>query len=263
MKPSLLFLGTGAGCGVPSFYCDCKACREAKADPLFQRTCCGLVIQGHQNTLIDTPPDLRCQLVREKIDHIDHLLLTHEHYDHTGGMGELEFLVRLKTKQPLPAYMSQETAKWISKAYEFMEDCLDIHPLDTFDRIEMDGLTYTALPAQHAPGTFGFLIQSNSGKKVGYFPDTGPLSIALECYLKDIDILIIDATFWGSNWTPEVHQSVESAVQTGLHLGARQVYLTHLSMHYDQPITCLELEAYLHTHGDQFHLAYDGLRLDI
>ncbi len=263
MQPRLIFLGTGASSGVPSFYCGCRACQEALAEPFYRRTCCGLLIQGEANILVDAPPDLRMQLVREKIDHLDALFLTHSHFDHTGGLGELEFYVRLKRKDALPAYMSAETEYWLDSAYEFMKDCLAIQSFSAPAQTILDGISYTALEAKHAPGTLGLLMQTPSGRRVAYLPDTGPLPPSTFQQLRAVDILILDATFWGNNWMPETHHSVETAVQTGLALNARQIYLTHLSMHYDQPVTSQELEIYLKQFGDHVHLAYDGLKIDL
>jgi phosphoribosyl 1,2-cyclic phosphate phosphodiesterase len=115
-RKQLIFLGTGAGGGVPAFYCGCKACKEAQANPVFQRTRCSLLIQGTLTTLIDASPDLRVQLVREGVDRIERFFLTHWHYDHIGGLGELEYYVRIKRQAVIPAYMTAETEEKLRSA---------------------------------------------------------------------------------------------------------------------------------------------------
>ena len=231
--------------------------------PAYRRSCCGVLVQGATNTLIDATPDLRAQLVREGIDRIDSLFLTHGHYDHLAGLGELEFYVRLKTGEELPAWMSSETSADVRLAYGFMEDCLSIRQIEAFDSVAVDGLCYTALPARHANGTFGYLIENSSDKRVAYFPDTGPLPKETAWRLQGIDVLVLDATFWAENWTPDSHNTVESAVEASLGLGVKQVYLTHLSMHYATPVTSRELKDYLHQQGENLDLAYDGLRIEL
>ena len=75
-KASLVFLGTGAACGVPTFYCGCKACEEARANPHARRTCCSIALIGTglgpggdaPVTLIDACPDVHTQLAREGIE---------------------------------------------------------------------------------------------------------------------------------------------------------------------------------------------------
>jgi len=106
----LAFLGTGAACGVLSFYCGCKAYQEAQADRRCVRTRASVLVDGPERILVDASPDLWRQFNRERISGIDRLFLTHGHYDHMGGLGELEFFVRLARKSPLPAYMTAETA---------------------------------------------------------------------------------------------------------------------------------------------------------
>jgi len=258
----LTFLGTGAGSGVPSFDCDCVACREAATDPRYLRTRCAVTIHGEQTTLIDTPPDLRSQLLREQIDRIDHFVLTHSHYDHTGGLGELEFYVRVSHKEAIPTYMTSESQAWLHTAFGFMEDCLYIQPVEVGWQFELDEVRYTALEVTHAPGTVGLLMET-SERSTAYIPDTGPLPVATMEKLHGIDTLILGATFWGRNWMPEDHLSVDEAVQIGLQLQVKKLYLTHLSMHHDTPITNKELEAHLHTFGDHISPAYDGLAINL
>src|SRR5437868_7387940 len=81
----LVFLGTGTSVGVPVIGCDCATCRST--DPRDQRTRCGLLLGLPEgNLLIDTPPDLRTQLLREKIGIVHATLFTHEHADHLYGL---------------------------------------------------------------------------------------------------------------------------------------------------------------------------------
>ena len=259
----LVFLGTGAGCGVPSYFCECAACQEARSQPRYQRSRCAVLLQGEKNTLVDAPPELRFQLIREKVTDIDHFLLTHWHYDHTGGLGDLEFYVRTKRGEAIPAYMTADTLAWLRSAFWFMEDCLVIQKLEAEYQLQIDGFNITALDVQHTPGTIGLLFESPSGRRTAYIPDSGPLPQRTLGHLRDLDTLILDSTFWGANWMPDEHQSVDSAIQIGQELQAGQVYLTHLSMHHDSPVTNQALEAHLSQFGEQFHLAYDGLRIEL
>jgi len=263
MGAQIIFLGTGAGCGVPAFFCTCVACREASSEPRYQRGRCAVLVRGHQNTLIDAPPDLRAQLLREHIAQIDHFVLTHGHYDHSGGLGELEFYVRVGRQEAIPAYMTPGTGEWLHTAYGFLEDCLSIQTIDAGWQFDQDGVAYTGLEVTHAPGTLGLLLETPDGRRTAYLPDTGPLPASTKDQLQGIDTLILGATFWGRNWLPEDHLSVEEAVRIGLSLNVKKLYLTHLSMHHDIPVTNRELEAYLRTFGDHLHLAYDGLCIEI
>ncbi len=263
VSPNLLFLGTGAGCGVPSFFCSCDACQEARKEPHLTRSRCSVILQGQVCTLIDTPPDLRNQFLREGISRIDNLILTHWHYDHSGGLGELEFFIRMKSQKTIPAWMSRETYEWFTSAFWFMADCLSIQNMDFDNSIQLDDAVITPLRVQHAPGTIGLLLETPSGKRTAYLSDTGPLPTITMKQLQDIDTLILGATFWKDNWMPEDHLSVDEAIQIGLAVGAGQIYLTHLSMHYAEPVTNQKLLNHIRQYGDHIHLAYDGLHIEI
>ncbi|MCL1799317.1 MAG: MBL fold metallo-hydrolase [Eggerthellaceae bacterium] len=259
---SFTFLGTGAGCGVPAFFCSCAACDEARANPQARRGCCGVLVEGAQRLLIDTPPDLRHQLVREGVDAVDRLAYTHAHYDHVSGLGELEYLVRLKREAPLPVAASAETLAGIGQEFGYMADCLAPEELAPFEGFDFDGARYTALPVAHAPGTFGFLVETPR-TALFYASDTGRLGAETAERVRGIDILVLDATFWKHNWSPGAHHSVQEAVEEGLGLDVSELYLTHLAMHYDEPITLAALEDYLAPYKGRVKAAFDGLRLAI
>ncbi len=263
MQPKLIFLGTGAGCGVPSFFCGCVACQEAAAEPRFRRTRCAVAIRGESDTLIDSPAELRTQLVRDGLDRIDQFLMTHWHYDHSGGLGDLEFYVRVRRGEAIPAYMTAETKKWLDAAFWFLQDCLYIQIMAPGYQVETGGVRYTALEVAHVPGTVGWLMETVSGKRTAYITDTGPLPAATMEQLQGIDTLILGTTFWGRNWMPDTHLSVAEGVQIALELKVEQAYFTHLSMHHDIPVTNHELEDYLRTFGSHLHLAYDGMCIEI
>jgi len=263
MQNNLIFLGTGAGCGVPSFFCDCVACQEAASEPRLWRSRCSLLIQGEVNILIDAPPELRAQLMREKITSVDYFLLTHSHYDHTGGLGDLEFYVRVRKGQAIPAYMTPQSLDWFHTAMGFMEDCLYTQTVEAGWQIELDGFTITMMDVSHHEGTLGLLIQSPSGKRTAYIPDTGPLPAATLQQIQRIDTLILGTTFNGANWMPETHLSIDEGIQIGKQVDPGMLILTHLSMHHDTPITNRDLEAYVRSFGENIAIAYDGLRIEI
>ena len=168
------FMGTGAGCGVPAFFCDCPACEEARANPRARRGDCGAMVTGTTRTLIDTPPDIRGYLDREGVRYIDDLIYTHWHFDHVGGLGELEYMVQLLTKKPVPTYASPYTLESIGREFEYMMYCLARCEWQPFEELELDGVRYTALPVTHAPGTYGYLIETDD-TRLFYACDTGKL----------------------------------------------------------------------------------------
>ena len=256
------FMGSGAGCGVPAFFCDCPACQEARANPRARRGDCGVMITGTQRTLIDTPPDIRRYFNREGVSFIDNLLFTHWHYDHVGGLGELEYMVQLLTKTQLPTYASPYTLASIGREFNYMMYCLACQEWNPYEELVLDGVKYTALPVTHAPGTYGYLIET-SDTRMFYACDTGKLPDETAERIRDVDILAMDATYWKENKYPQNHHSIQECIEEGFELGAAKIYLTHLCMHYAEPITLAELEEYLAQYDGRVEPAADGLSFTI
>lgn len=220
------------------------------------------MVAGEKRLLIDTPPDTRHQLLREGVRQFDQLVFTHAHFDHIGGLGEMEYMIQLLTKHPLPTYASEAAHVGIYQEFHYMDYCLDWHDLQSFDSFEFDGVRYTALPVTHCPGTFGYLIETPQ-TKLFYASDTGKLPDETAERIRGVDILAMDATFWKKNWNPDAHHSIQECIEEGLSLDAKKIYLTHMCMHYDEPITVAQLEEFLQQYGGRVRPAMDGLSFEI
>lgn len=266
------FMGTAAGCGVPSFFCDCPACEEARANPELARGDCGVMVRRDEEEpddrhiptlMIDTPPDARHQLNREGVNWVDEIMFTHCHFDHIGGLGEYEYLVKLvRGGVKLPVYGSEEALEGIKNEFHYMQDCMEFHVLAPYETHEFDGVRYTALPVTHAPGTYGYLIETGD-TRMFYVSDTAKLPTETAERIRGMDVLAMDATFWGKCWNPNDHHSIQECIEEGLELDAKKIYLTHMCMHYDQPITYAELMDYLKQYDGRVLPAMDGLSFPI
>lgn len=312
------FMGTGAGCGVPAFFCTCPACMEARENPRARRGDCGAMVrrineenrsertlercefESHEpekyelekrepesrehekhelerreaqksrdalklhtpTLLIDAPPDTRHQLLRESVTRFDELLITHCHSDHITGLCEYEYMMQLQTKRAIPTFGSVEALGEASVEFHYMDYALDMHTLDAFETHEFDGVKYTALPVTHAPGTFGYLIETPN-TRIFYASDTGRLPEVTRKQIQGVDVLAMDATYWKSCPCPQSHHSVQECIEEGLELEAKKIYLTHLCMHYSEPITLVELEKYCEQYGGHVQPAADGLSFEI
>ena len=261
-KTTFKILGSGAGPGAPSFFCNCRGCLEAQDNPSLSRTRSGAVISTeHSTILIDTPPDLRVQLIREKITDIDKIFLTHWHYDHFGGIGELEYYVKLKRKEALPLYLPPSAVEQFHQAFPDLEEVFEVIPWEFGKVYSVGPLSITPLAANHGIETAGFLVQSPD-IKLAYFPDTAGLPPETAQKVEKVEWLICDATFHGDNWFPMSHMSVEEAIELGRLVKAQYTVLTHLSVHYSQPITVKELQEIASRHSGVM-IAYDGMTLPL
>ena len=84
----LTFLGTGTSQGVPIIACQCRVCQSADAKDKRLRASAFVQMDG-LNILVDAGPDFRYQMLRADIRHLDAILLTHNHKDHTGGLDDV------------------------------------------------------------------------------------------------------------------------------------------------------------------------------
>lgn len=256
------FMGTGASGGVPAFFCECAACKEAQREPRARRGECAVMISGETRTLIDTPPDIRHHFIREGVRSIDDLVFTHWHYDHVGGLGEFEYMVQLATKTLIATYASPYTLERIGHQFDYLMYCLATAPTEPFEEFTIDRVRYTALPVSHVEGTYGYLMETED-TRLFYASDTGRLPAETAERVKGVDVLAMDATYWRENGYPERHHSVQECIEEGLELDAGKIYLTHMCMHYSEPVTLEALEEYLEQYEGRVEAAFDGLSFAI
>jgi len=145
----LTFLGTGTSFGIPQVGCSCGVCTSS--DPRDKRTRSGAVLQaGHGSILIDTPPELRLQLVATGIHQVDAVLYTHEHADHTNGIDDLR-IFSVRARRALPIYGPPETLVRLQSTFRYIFDTemrayegtskpqLELHPIESGQVIDIAG----------------------------------------------------------------------------------------------------------------------------
>lgn len=253
----LIFLGTGTSVGVPTFGCDCSVC--VSTDPRNQRTRSSVLVElPGGNLLIDTTPEMRLQLLRERINKVHAVLYTHNHADHLFGLDDTRMFPRA-IGGPVPMFCEQETEDTIRQAfpYAFDEYSRKITgggvPQLRFERIEpgrpFEALGQRIVPIRLDHGRFRVL-----GFRIGdlaYCTDVKSIPEESLPLLQGLDTFIVDALRPQPHPT---HFSLSEALATIAALHPRRAYLTHLSHAFDHPIT----EATL---PETVRLAYDGLAL--
>ena len=257
-RATVIFLGTGTSVGVPALGCECAVCTSD--DPRNNRTRCSIVIQTPSaNILIDTPPDLRTQLLRERIGLIHATVFTHEHADHIFGLDDLR-LFPFRLGGPMPLYCNDEVEKRIRKAYDYAfvprepthpgaVPRLEFRRIDT-SPFEVLGVPFTPIPMKHGPhfDVLGFRIGD-----FAYCTDTNEIPESSMRLLEGIETLVIGALREKEHPT---HFNVDQAVQIAQSLSPRRTLLTHLSHDLDHQTTSDGLP-------ERIELAYDGLRQSI
>ena len=253
-KLTLTILGSGTSTGIPVIGCACPVCTSS--DPRDERTRSSALLSFRgQNILIDTATDLRQQMLREKIEHIEAVLYTHGHADHLHGIDDLRAFT-LREKPAIPLYGSVATLNKIRSDFSYIFDPaaepgyipkLTTQVIDS--AFELCGLEVVPVPLLHGTmEVYGYRVGP-----LAYLTDCNEIPPSSQQLLADIEYLVID----GLRIKPHrTHFNLVQAVGVAQKLGARETWLTHLSHEIEHGKHERELPP-------GFALAYDGLTLEV
>ena len=288
MKTKLTFLGTGTSQGVPVIGCDCKVCRSS--DPHDKRFRSSVLVHyGDLTILVDCGPDFRMQMLREDVKHLDAVLLTHNHKDHTGGMDDLRSFNLLEHK-PINIYCEEYVEKALRHEYDYAfaephypgvpEWCIKninghspflFGPNDMLPKLVWEsGIGYhkekpdittpvrkpvEVIPIQgYHDMAKTFSVLGFRFGDIAYITDMKQIDESEFSKLKGLQVVTLNCVGFKPHHS---HFNLEQAIELAQKIGAQQTYLTHLSHALG---THEELKKLLPT-GIQ--PAYDGLTLEV
>ncbi len=211
--------------------------------------------------LIDTPPELRLQLLREGLARVDSVFITHLHADHVHGMDDLR-IFSLKGGAPLPMLVAAEHREELCERFRYIFDDatqplagtssprIELRTFSPGDTISAAGFTLQTLRFPHGKTwSYGFRVG-----KLGVVVDAAELPDDAFRALDGVEFLVINALWRGARHP--THFNVEEAVQVAQQLGVRRAFLTHLTHR-------LEYSDLLSGLPDGVEPAYDGLVVEI
>jgi len=254
----LVFLGSGTSTGVPMIGCDCPVCTSE--DPRNQRTRPSVLMMFPAgNLLVDTTPEMRLQLIRERVRHVHAIVYTHYHVDHLFGLDDARIFPKY-VGGSIPIYCEAETEAIIRRTFSFaFDERLSKLPAGYIPKIHFErigpGVAFEVLGQRVLPirldhGRFAVL-----GFRVGdlaYCTDVNRIPEASWPLLEGLDTLILDALRHEPHPT---HFSLDEALAVVARLRPGRTFLTHLSHGFDHGPTESRLPPGV-------ALAYDGLALD-
>lgn len=247
-------LGSGTSKGIPEIGCRCPVC--SSNDPRDKRLRASVLVNvGGMNILIDPSPDLRQQALRNDINHLDAILVTHSHYDHVGGFDDLR---PLNTNMHLPVYLREDVNNDLHHRLDY---CFRPHPypgVPVFDMhvIEnapffINGVMITPIDVLHGRlPIFGYRIGN-----FAYLTDVKTIDDDELEKLENLDVLLINAL----RFHPDhfAHLTVDEALRIIEKVAPKRAYLTHfchnIGLHAD-------LEQRLPINVKPL---FDGLHIDI
>ncbi|AIF70303.1 ATP-binding protein [Palaeococcus pacificus DY20341] len=222
----IIILGSGIYSGTPKPLCDCENCSRARKYPQYKRTRFSMYIPKIK-ALIDPSPDLHYHLERLNMP-VKHVFITHAHFDHIGGLPELQIFKHIK----LYAHAKTlEVAEYLQK--RFVGESRwnwEYFPLE-FNRWYDFGFKVYHFKVAHQPIEVagGFIIQIGN-KKIVITGDTGPEILEDKKTLEEIsnaDLLVAEMTHKHS--IPKTHLGVEDAIKLAQKVRAKKTVFVHIS----------------------------------
>lgn len=285
--PQLTFFGTGTSLGVPINGCHCPVCTSTDSrDKRFRAS--ALVRWNGLSILIDAGPDFRMQLLRHDIGHLDAILLTHNHKDHTGGLDDVRAL-NYVDRRAMEIYCEQRVLDYlkIDYGYAFAEKkypgapewhvhLIDERPFRVFDTRQAPVLEwvhdvgYRYKPLEGAPSdpdsvevisirgyhdqmpVLGFRFGD-----IAYITDMSRLPEEELSKLRGLRHLTLNTVSYKPHHS---HFSLDEAIALSELIGAEHTWLTHLSHTFPRHGEFAAMLA--ERTGGRVQPAYDGLTIE-
>lgn len=256
----ITILGSGTSIGVPEIGCTCIVCTSTDTKDKRLR-CSGLIETNGVRILMDCSPDFREQMIRiNDFKPIDGVLISHEHYDHVGGIDDLRPFCRFRD---IPIYAESYVTHRLRERipYCFTENLYpgvphitlhNINPGEPFVVKNTQGDEVEILPIRIMHGklpVLGFRIG-----KMAWITDMLTMPKSEYKLLEGLDLLIMNALRPKPHGS---HQSIDEALKNVKIINPKQTYFIHMSHHIG-----------LHEEADRMlpkgvHFAYDGLEIEL
>lgn len=251
----ITFLGTGTSQGIPVIACECPVCLSS--DPKDNRLRSSVLIETDSiSFVIDSGPDFRQQMLREKVKKLDAILFTHEHKDHISGADDVRSFNWIY-KKPMDVFAEARVLSAIQREYSYVfadekypgVPEMTLHPIENID-FDLLGVSVTPVRGMHHKlPVFGYRIGD-----FAYLTDINYVSDEEILKLKDLDVLVVSALRKRKHLS---HFNLEEALEFVNKVKPKRTFFTHIShyMGYHEEVN-KELP-------ENIRLAFDGLTIEL
>lgn len=256
---NIQFLGTGAAEGIPSFGCTCQQCQVARKEggPNARQRASLLIEAAGHRILLDTPPEISSLLNQAEVFDLSAVFLSHEHFDHIGGLVEFEYWNRV-----LPIFAGYDVLPKL-RLTPRLEDKALLSGFYSYTRLCFGDLTVMPFKVLHHVPCYGFAFEERcpepvegAGVRVLHFSDSGPELSNLHYHLLEGAAMAI---FHTPTFEPyRSHISVQDVISLVQDCSLQRVVITHIN---HNNLLHEKLVERIAPHG--ITVAYDGLTLEV
>ena len=253
----LIFLGTGTSQGVPVIACGCQVCRSVDSRDKRLRTSALIITDHGENILIDIGPDFREQMLRERVTHLDAILITHAHRDHVGGIDDIRSFNYVQGRK-MEVYGNKEALDALRRDYHYIFEPhqfpglpeANLHEITGDQEFSAGQSLIIPIKAMHKDlPVLGYRIGS-----LAYITDANHIAPDELHKLEGLEVLVVNALRKTKHFS---HFCLPEALELIEKVSPRQAFLTHMS--HEMGLHA-EVSRQL---PSRVQLAYDGLSVEV